>query len=97
MGHKKKIILQEYSANSNETIEREGDMRAYNSIFSITLNNIQSSKNSDERIAIIAYLQWNLKKGVLDLPCYSCPTWFQKDNMEMYADIIKAHAASQRT
>ena len=38
------------------------------------INVIQSSKSSDEGIAIIAYLQWNLKKGVVDLPCYSCST-----------------------
>ena len=35
---------------------------------------IQSVKTSDEGIAIISYLQWNLKKEVLvDLPCYSSP------------------------
>ena len=32
---------------------------------------IQSVKNSDKGIAIISYLQWNLKKEALvDLPCY---------------------------
>ena len=35
---------------------------------------IQSVKTSDEGIAIISYLQWNLKKDAsLDLPCYSSP------------------------
>ena len=35
---------------------------------------IQSAKNSDKRIAIICYLQWNLKKDALvNLPCYSSP------------------------
>ena len=34
---------------------------------------IQSVKNSDKGIAIIAYLRWNLKKKVKDLPCYSIP------------------------
>ena len=35
---------------------------------------IQSVKNSDKGIAIISYLQWNLKKEALvDLPCYSNP------------------------
>ena len=34
---------------------------------------IQSVKNSDKGIAIISYLQWNLKKEVVDLPCYSSP------------------------
>ena len=35
---------------------------------------IQSVKNSDKGIAIISYLQWNLKKEALvDLPCYSRP------------------------
>ena len=35
---------------------------------------IQSVKNSDEGIAILSYLRWNLKKEVLvDLPCYSSP------------------------
>ena len=33
---------------------------------------IQSVKNSDKGIAIISYLQWNLKKNALvDLPCYT--------------------------
>ena len=48
---------------------------------------IQSVKHSDKEIAIISYLQWNLKKDALvDLPCYSssaiqerirdiCNTW----------------------
>ena len=36
------------------------------------INAIQSVKNSDEGIAIISYLRWNLKKDVLvDLPCYT--------------------------
>ena len=35
---------------------------------------IQSVKTSDEGIAIMSYLQWNLKKEVfVDLPCYSSP------------------------
>ena len=35
---------------------------------------IQSVENSDKGIAIISYLQWNLKKDALaDLPCYSSP------------------------
>ena len=35
---------------------------------------IQSVKNSDEGIAVISYLQWNLKKSVLvDLPSYTNP------------------------
>ena len=42
---------------------------------------IQSEKNSEKKGAIIAYLQWNLKKfekhacedGKMDLPCYSNP------------------------
>ena len=35
---------------------------------------IQSVKNSDEGIAVISYLKWNLKKDKLvDLPCYSIP------------------------
>ena len=35
---------------------------------------IQSVENSDEGIAIISYLKWNLKKDTLsDLPCYSSP------------------------
>ena len=29
--------------------------------------------NSDKGIAIISYLQWNLKKGIVDVPCYSSP------------------------
>ena len=31
---------------------------------------IQSVKNSDKGIAIISYLKWNLKKKVVDPPCY---------------------------
>ena len=34
---------------------------------------IQSVNNSDKGIAIISYLQWNLKKGIVDVPCYSSP------------------------
>ena len=35
---------------------------------------IQSLKTCDEGIAIISYLQWNLKKeAFVDLPCYSSP------------------------
>ena len=32
---------------------------------------IKKVKNSDKRNAIISYLQWNLKKGAVDLPIYS--------------------------
>ena len=50
------------------------------------INVIQSVKNSDKGIAIIAYMKWNLKKGaLLDLPCYSSPTVqddFRKKIME---------------
>ena len=31
----------------------------------------KSVKNFDKEKAIISYLQWNLKKGAMDLPCYS--------------------------
>ena len=35
---------------------------------------IKSVKNSKKKMAIISYLQWNLKKDAcLDLPCYSSP------------------------
>ena len=35
---------------------------------------IQSVKNSSKKKkAIISYLQWNLKKEVVDLPCYTSP------------------------
>ena len=34
---------------------------------------IQSVKNSEKEKAIISYLQWNLKKEVLDLSCFSSP------------------------
>ena len=38
------------------------------------INAIPSVEDSDKGIAIISYLQWNLKKDALvDLPCYSCP------------------------
>ena len=32
---------------------------------------IKLVKNSDKEKAIISYLQWNLKKEVVDIPCYS--------------------------
>ena len=32
---------------------------------------IQSVKSSSEGIAIISYLQWNWKKDIMDVPCYS--------------------------
>ena len=32
---------------------------------------IKSVKNSDKGIAIFSYLKWNLKKGAVDIPCYS--------------------------
>ena len=38
------------------------------------INVIQSLKSSDKGIAIIAFLKWNLKKGIFNLPCYSSPT-----------------------
>ena len=34
---------------------------------------IQSMKNSEKEKAIISYLQWNLKKEAVDLPCYTSP------------------------
>ena len=38
------------------------------------INTIQSVKNPEKGIAIISYLQWNLKKDAfVDLPCYSRP------------------------
>ena len=39
---------------------------------------IKQVKSLDERNAIISYLQWNLKKGNVDLTCYSSPS-VQKD------------------
>ena len=39
------------------------------------IKNIQSVKNSDKGIAIIAYLKWNFKENIfVDLPCYSNST-----------------------
>ena len=34
---------------------------------------IQSAKNSDKEKVILRYLQWNLKKEAVDLPCYTSP------------------------
>ena len=34
---------------------------------------IQSVKNSKKELAITSYLQWNLKKEAVDLPCYTSP------------------------
>ena len=39
------------------------------------IKDIQSVKNSDKGIAIIAYLKWNFKENIfVDLPCYSNST-----------------------
>ena len=34
---------------------------------------LKALKNSSKENAIISYFQWNLKKEVVDLPCYSSP------------------------
>ena len=53
------------------------------------IKDIQSVKNSDKGIAIISYLQWNLKKeGFLDLPCYSSPA-VQDDLRKKIIEICK--------
>ena len=54
---------------------------------------IQSINNSDKGIAIISYLQWNLKKEALvDLPCYSSPAVqddFRKEIWESCRKILQ--------
>ena len=53
------------------------------------IKDIQSVKNSDKGIAIISYLQWNLKKeAFLDLPCYSSPA-VQDDLRKKIIEICK--------
>ena len=53
------------------------------------IKDIQSVKNSDKRIAITPYLQWNLKKeAFLDLPCYSSPA-VQDDLRKKIKEICK--------
>ena len=37
------------------------------------MKDISLMKNSEKRNAIISYLQWNLKKGVVDIQCCSSP------------------------
>ena len=37
------------------------------------MKDISFMKNSEKRNAIISYLQWNLKKGVVDIQCCSSP------------------------
>ena len=37
------------------------------------IKTMKSVNNSGKEKAIISYLQWNLKKKVVDLPCYSSP------------------------
>ena len=55
---------------------------------------IQSVKNSDEGIAIISYLRWNLKKGdLVDLPCYSSPA-VQDDFRKRIVEICKKWESS---
>ena len=50
---------------------------------------IQSVKNSDEGIAVISYLKWNLKKDKLvDLPCYSIPAIQNDFRQKILAPLI---------
>ena len=51
------------------------------------LKDIESVKNSEKEKAIIAYMQWNLKKKVLDLPCYFRPA-IQDEFRKKIWDII---------
>ena len=60
------------------------------------IKDIQSVKNSDKGIAIIAYLKWNFKENIfVDLPCYSNSTvqddfkkilWKNSDSREGISD-----------
>ena len=51
------------------------------------MKDIESVKNSEKEKAIIAYMKWNLKKKVLDLPCYSRPA-IQDEFRKKIWDII---------
>ena len=51
------------------------------------MKDIESVKNSEKEKAIIAYMQWNLKKKVLDLPCYFRPA-IQDEFRKKIWDII---------
>ena len=58
---------------------------------------IQSVKNSDEGIAIISYLQWNLKKGVVDVPCYSSPAVQADFRKKIWECCIKQDSSDENT
>ena len=54
---------------------------------------IQSVKNSKKELAITSYLQWNLKKEAVDLPCYTSPA-VQDDFRKKIWEICKKQGKS---
>ena len=60
------------------------------------INTIQSVKNPEKGIAIISYLQWNLKKDALvDLPCYSRPAVQDDFNRRINKICLKAKLSDE--
>ena len=58
---------------------------------------IQSVKNSNEGIAILSYLRWNLKKEVLvDLPCYSSPAVQDNFRRKIWEICYKLNKSTKR-
>ena len=58
---------------------------------------IQSVKNSNEGIAILSYLRWNLKKEVLvDLPCYSSPAVQDNFRKKIWEICYKLNKSTKR-
>ena len=59
---------------------------------------IQSVNNSDKGIAIISYLQWNLKKEALvDLPCYSSPAAQDDFRKKILESCLKVESSDEDT
>ena len=57
---------------------------------------IKQVKSSDERNAIISYLQWNLKKEVVDLPRYSCHAVQENFRKKIWESCRKWTASSEQ-
>ena len=52
--------------------------------------------NSGKEKAIISYLQWNLKKKVVDLPCYSSPAAQGHFRKKIWKSCHKRHTSKKR-
>ena len=61
------------------------------------LNVIQSFKNSDKGIAIIFYLKWNLKKNIVDPPCYCSPAVQDDFKKKIWESCKKQNSSKEDT